>query len=380
MSETFFAILFYFYLLISRKTTNFAFVINLDRHIEILLLKYECVIVPGLGGFMAHHVEARYDENEGVFLPPLRTLGFNPQLKLNDSLLAQSYVEAYDISYPEAVDRIESEVNELKQHIQNEGSYELKDIGALSLNDDGNYMFEPCEAGVLTPWLYGLGAFEMKRQAQASRPEETKAPTEAKPKHEIHAHKSTKSSADNSKGKSADVIQIKVAWVRNAVAVAVAVIAFFLITPTISNSYSPNTNIAGIHETLLTGVLAQMPGESQTTEKPVPTKAPASTQTTETAEAKPTAQPTKAIETRTAAESAEGKYCIVLASRITKANAEAFVKELKANGVEEAKVYTSNGTTRVVYGSYESESDAYDTLRTVRDNKYFEQAWVYKKR
>ncbi|MEE0360760.1 MAG: SPOR domain-containing protein, partial [Prevotella sp.] len=139
--------------------------IEIGRHIEILLLDYECVIVPGLGGFMTHHVEARYDEADNTFLPPLRTLGFNPKLKLNDSLLAQSYVEAYDISYPEAVNRIEEEVNELKQHIQNEGSYELTDIGVISLNEDGNYEFEPCEAGVLTPWLYGLCSFEMKMTA-----------------------------------------------------------------------------------------------------------------------------------------------------------------------------------------------------------------------
>lgn len=74
--------------------------IELERHIEILLLENDCVIVPDLGGFMAHHCEARYDAEDHLFLPPQRTLGFNPQLKLNDSLLAQSYVEAYDISYP----------------------------------------------------------------------------------------------------------------------------------------------------------------------------------------------------------------------------------------------------------------------------------------
>ena len=97
--------------------------IELERHIEILLLNNDCVIVPELGGFMAHHIDARYDEEEDMFLPPLRTLGFNPQLNINDSLLAQSYVEAYDISYPEALRRIEDEVNELKQHLENEGSY-----------------------------------------------------------------------------------------------------------------------------------------------------------------------------------------------------------------------------------------------------------------
>ena len=72
---------------------------------------------------MAHHVEARYVEDEQLFLPPLRTLGFNPQLKVNDSLLAQSYIEAYDISYPEALRRIADEVEELKQIMAEQGTY-----------------------------------------------------------------------------------------------------------------------------------------------------------------------------------------------------------------------------------------------------------------
>ncbi|HEY9550751.1 MAG TPA: SPOR domain-containing protein, partial [Prevotella sp.] len=67
--------------------------LEIERHIEILLLNNDCVIIPGFGGFMAHHVEARFDEGDDVFLPPSRTVGFNPQLKLNDSLLAQSYIE-----------------------------------------------------------------------------------------------------------------------------------------------------------------------------------------------------------------------------------------------------------------------------------------------
>lgn len=65
---------------------------KLDRHIEILLLENDCVIVPGLGGFVAHHAEASYDENDALFLPPYRTLGFNPVLQMNDSLLVQSYI------------------------------------------------------------------------------------------------------------------------------------------------------------------------------------------------------------------------------------------------------------------------------------------------
>ena len=128
--------------------------IELERHIEILLLDNDCVIVPDFGGFMAHHVSGRYDSRDHVFLPPLRTIGYNPQLRINDSLLAQSYIEAYDISYPEAVQCISNDVSELKQRIADDGAYTLNGIGTIRLNDDGRYEFEPCEAGVLTPELY----------------------------------------------------------------------------------------------------------------------------------------------------------------------------------------------------------------------------------
>ena len=46
-------------------------------------------------------------------------------------------------------------------HLQNDGSYEMNDIGTLAFNEDGHYVFTPCEAGILTPSLYGLGAYEM---------------------------------------------------------------------------------------------------------------------------------------------------------------------------------------------------------------------------
>ena len=134
--------------------------VELAKHIEILLLNNDCVIVPGFGGFMAHHVDSVYDEEERLFLPPSRTLGFNPKLHINDSLLVLSYVEAYDISYPDAIKRIEAEVSEMRQLINNQGFFELPDIGVILTNDEGNLEFEPCSAGILTPELYALSSFE----------------------------------------------------------------------------------------------------------------------------------------------------------------------------------------------------------------------------
>ena len=150
------------------KRRNFAVVIELERHIEIQLLSNDCVIVPDFGGFMAHYKEAHIDTTDGTFLPPKRTLGFNPALKMNDSLLVQSYIEAYDISYPEALNRIGEEVNELRQRLENDGTYELNNIGTLRTNSHGNYEFEPCEAGILTPSLYGLTSLTIDELARQS--------------------------------------------------------------------------------------------------------------------------------------------------------------------------------------------------------------------
>lgn|GEM_PF-34854 len=140
--------------------------IELERHIETLLLSHDCVIVPGLGGFVAHYVDARFDEGDNTYLPPLRTLGFNGGLTLNDSLLVQSYVEAFDLSYPDALARIQKETEELRGILDNQGYYEFSSLGILRYNDEGNLEFEPSEAGILTPRLYGLGGVEITPLSQ----------------------------------------------------------------------------------------------------------------------------------------------------------------------------------------------------------------------
>ena len=61
--------------------------IELAQHIEALLLENDCVIIPGFGGFVAHLTPAVSVEEGNVFIPPIRTIGFNPQLRLNDGLL-----------------------------------------------------------------------------------------------------------------------------------------------------------------------------------------------------------------------------------------------------------------------------------------------------
>ena len=346
--------------------------IELERHIEILLLNNDCVIVPDLGGFMAHHIDACYIESDNLFIPPQRTLGFNPQLKINDSLLAQSYVEAYDISYPEALRRIEDEVNELKMHLRNEGSYELNDIGVLALNEDGNYVFTPCEAGILTPSLYGLSSFELHKVPKSSR-------------HIVTREKSIEQEAaklipldveDNNIPEEEDddenVVKIKFSWIRNTIAVAAVLLAVFLLALPTGKTEMMTRTISNINSNILFGMMSKDTNTSKIEIKKnditkISIKA-------DTIIKKDTVKTSEDIKK----ESVKQGYCIVLASYVSKQNANMFIDMLKQKGLDSVEIYMHNDVRRVVYGNFRTPNDAYIALQSIHKTNGLEEAWVYK--
>ena len=275
--------------------------IEINRHIEILLLSNDCVIVPGFGGFMAHHVDARYDGRDNMFLPPLRTVGFNPQLTMNDSLLALSYVETYDISYPEALRRIEDEVVEIRQSLENEGKFEIENIGMLFLNEDGNISFEPCEAGILTPDFYGLGGFDMLPIAQIDNGEQQNenqnvamtvnlAKEEQPVKKEAEApaalaNNSVFIAEEEEEEEKAEFISIKKSWLRNMAAACIALIAFFTISTPLG---SPTIEKSQIDTGMLTRIMPKEMTPVKSNELLLPTDEPKLMETTPTDKAEKT--------------------------------------------------------------------------------------------
>ena len=329
--------------------------IELDRHIEILLLSNDCVIVPDLGGFMAHHADARYETQEHTFLPPFRTLGFNPQLKMNDSLLVQSYIEAYDISYPEAFRRIQDEVAELRQYLETEGRCELNDIGTLSLNDEGNIEFEPCEAGILTPELYGLGAFQMKPlkvQEKVNEPE-----------------------TQVTELKDESTITIKMSWLRNMVAAAAAVVAFLMITSPISNS-----EVAGTMQQQSAFIPFTSQTIKDTPEQPIIAPTEEATEEILLADEEGLGQVDTTQDQndniQQATPDTQESYCIVLASQVSKRNAEYFIDRLSKEGFDGARILETS-YRRVVYGSFSSFDAATEELRNLRkQSSEFKDSWV----
>ena len=363
--------------------TTFAAMIEIDRHIEILLLGNDCVTIPGFGGFTAHYVDARYDDRDNTFLPPLRTIGFNPQLNMNDSLLAQSYVEAYDISYPDAMNRIDSEVAEIRCQLESEGQYEFNDLGVLYLNENGAYTFEPCEAGILTPELYGLGGVTILPLQQIQSDVEESAELEEKTANTAAetASVSVKHIAispeldeilsdegENQESKS-DFIVIRKSLLRNMVAACIALVAFFALSSPLGN-----TNV--IKSQIDTALLTRIANKETTLPQLVPVK-PAATKETAVTPIVPIAKPQNAPTVETE-QKGEAYYSIVLASRVTKRNAATYAERLQSMGYKDTKVVITPNNVKVIYGVYATESEASSKLHALRKNEPFADGWITK--
>lgn len=365
--------------------------IELARHLEILLLSNDCVTVPDFGGFVAHYVPARVDEADGMFLPPMRTIGFNPQLKMNDSLLAQSYVEAYDISYPEALRRIEQDVEEIRKKVLHEGACLLDGIGTLTSNDEGNYSFEPYEAGLLTPSLYGLTSYEFStlKGASATPPKpaetvQTKTTEETVVKDEEEEEDISKKpliELMDDEDDTDSAIHIKMSWIRNAVAVAAAIVLFFLMSSPVANSNLESQTMSALKQTFFQKM---MPKDTNMTPA-TPVIAPKETDSkveakVDSQKTVPAVKPAPAPKQETAKTDNSNPYCLVLASQVKRSNAELFANKLKERGFKDTEINVHNGVVRVVYGHFKSESDAYKELSKLHFEEDFEEAWVYKRK
>lgn len=345
---------------------------ELERHIAKLLLDNDCVIVPGFGGFMAHHIAASYDEKNHIFLPPTRTVGFNPRLTMNDSVLAQDYVSCYDLSYPEALKRIESEVDEFRQMILGEdGGYELCGIGRLYALENGEYDFIPNDTGITTPATYGFQAFELDTlPATESAPESTPAAsaadirkTEPSP---FAAYspitEAAPSPAHNEEEKAEQPtlsLNIPVKMLRHMAAACIVLFVMLSIPSRLGDASTGTTSQSAIDAKWLYEI---MPKE-MTSGKPESLVA-----SEEAAQAKADGQ---ADESDTLPY-----YTIVLASRVSLKNAQHYVDKLHQQGMAEASVCRHNGFTKVIYRKFASRAEANSALSQLKADSSFADSWI----
>ena len=102
---------------------------------------HDCVMLPGLGGFVCNPRSAWYDEAQQQIVPPSRDVLFNPRLTTNDGLVAGELMAKYGVAYPEALRAVDGLVEALKAQLAEGATAELPGLGRLYQEADAQLRF-----------------------------------------------------------------------------------------------------------------------------------------------------------------------------------------------------------------------------------------------
>lgn len=115
----------------------------LTQALPLLLHDHDCLVIPGLGGFVAHPVPAQFDEKKGEWVPPGRNVVFNPKLTVRDGLLEQEIRRATGCTNDAASALIDREVEHLRHELSAGNTHKLPGLGRLYLSEAGQVGFAP---------------------------------------------------------------------------------------------------------------------------------------------------------------------------------------------------------------------------------------------
>ncbi|HQQ01897.1 MAG TPA: SPOR domain-containing protein [Bacteroidales bacterium] len=116
---------------------------ELKKLVVDLLPANECVIIPGLGGFITYKVSARINNAFHQIYPPAAKVGFNAALKANDGLLATHFAIQNGITYAQALEKIQEFAWHCISQLNDGKILNFPSIGDLQLDDSKNLIFNP---------------------------------------------------------------------------------------------------------------------------------------------------------------------------------------------------------------------------------------------
>lgn len=151
---------------------------NMENTIKSLLYRYDCVIVPDFGGFVAKRKSAIFHPIDYKFDPPKKMVGFNSDLVHTDGLLANEFAKNNDLSYQEAMEQIEKEVSHWKATLDNNQTLTISDLGTLTIKNNV-IEFEPSEDQNFALESFGLsslrGKYILREEKEVATPKKANA-------------------------------------------------------------------------------------------------------------------------------------------------------------------------------------------------------------
>lgn len=323
--------------------------------------------MPGMGAFLAHNVPASYNAEEQIFMPPHRTLGFNPQVTVDDALLLSEYLNDTTLSYEDACNLLEKDIARLRHSLSRKGTFRFGELGTFSMNINGEIAFEPENDGIDDPKNFGFEPLVMPLLSQCEKK---------------------------------DIVIKRHDFGRYVAAAAAIILAFFFVTPVSDSAYDPGMQAS------FTGIAPKSNGpssimveapltftkESSCEIAPVADTATEKIITAEEVVSAETAKPVAAEEEVSAAEPADAApineaeavraeecaiFHIIVGSMPSAKGAQRAIKELSHKMDTEYSVVEGDRRFRIAVESFSNEKDA--NIALARIKKTFPDAWVLKR-
>lgn len=132
---------------------------KIAKYVGDLLYDYECVVIPGLGGFLTHDKPAAINAASNLFKPPFKQVQFNAYLKTNDGLLVNYVAREEGIEYKAAKEQVDRFVLLCDQALKEGKRINFHKIGYLYLNEHYKISFEQDTSVNYNADAFGLTGF-----------------------------------------------------------------------------------------------------------------------------------------------------------------------------------------------------------------------------
>ena len=301
-----------------------------------------------MGAFLAEEVPAHYNAEEQIFMPPYRTMRFNPQVTVDDALLISEYIDREQLSYEEAGKLMNRHINQLRSNLSQNSVVRFGELGTFYMNINGNISFEVDTNGIDDADNFGFEPFAIQ---QLRKFEEKN-------------------------------IVIRRRDLGKIIAAAAAIIlTFIFVTPMSDSAFKQNmqASFTGFASSEQISLMQQVgaPAPSQAVNEienceisPIDANGNMEIlHIVEPAEEIATAEPTV-----TAPVENKKVFHIIVASSPNENNAQLAIKELSAKMTAEYTVVQGNGRHRISIGEYESNSEATAAIKELKST--FPDAWI----
>lgn len=327
--------------------------IELSTHIEYLLFNCTDVSVPQLGTFTRCEMSSQRIDEEGIFLPPYRTVKFQWNEQEAGEDFIHSLSKLHHLTRHEARIMCAEYVDELQQAIAEDGSVSIGSMGYMLRSNDNEHelTFIPLQSGIASPAYYGLDALPFAKLSNDIRQQRDK-------KRAAKKIKLTSIAADR------DTITIRInrRAFNYAASVAASIVLFFAFTSPFANTIKE----MGRQQ----AELFFAPKIASVQPKTIEVKAEAATPSTPIKAEEPVLQAQPEVK--------EALYAIVIASAISEKNAVNYAAKLQKKGYDAIACKTGS-MVRVIIKGFETESDAYNQMRQMKaKSSEFANVWSWK--